>query len=157
LWSLICKNILSKIFHNYLFAKYKDYKKYFFVIGMGKIGVKDLNFTSDIDLIIFFDSKNSPYELYEFNKSIKTLIGDISNISPTFFHKIDLRLRPDLGNSFIVTDMEDAIDYYSSYRTQLGETRFHRSCFLCGDIVFILILYHRLVVFFFEDHLTIMQ
>ena len=26
---------------------------------------------------------------------IKALIGNISNISPTFFHKIDLRLRPD--------------------------------------------------------------
>ena len=134
LWSLICKNILSKIFHYYLFAKYKDYKKYFFVIGMGKIGVKDLNFTSDIDLIIFFDSKNSPYELYEFNKSIKTLISDISNISPTFFHKIDLRLRPDLGNSFIVTDMEDAIDYYSSVGRNWERLAFHRSCFLCGDI-----------------------
>ena len=134
LWSLICKNILSKIFHYYLFVKYKDYKKYFFVIGMGKIGVKDLNFTSDIDLIIFFDSKNSPYELYEFNKSIKTLISDISNISPTFFHKIDLRLRPDLGNSFIVTDMEDAIDYYSSVGRNWERLAFHRSCFLCGDI-----------------------
>ena len=133
LWSLICKNILSKIFHNYLSTKYKDYKKYFFVIGMGKIGVKDLNFTSDIDLIIFFDSKNSPYELYEFNKSIKTLIGDISNISPTFFHKIDLRLRPDLGNSFIITDVEDAIDYYSSIGRNWERLAFHRSCFLCGD------------------------
>ena len=134
LWSLICKNILSKIFDNYLSTKYKDYKKYFFVIGMGKIGVKDLNFTSDIDLIIFFDSKNSPYELYEFNKSIKALIGNISNISPTFFHKIDLRLRPDLGNSFIVTDMEDAIDYYSSIGRNWERLAFHRSCFLCGDI-----------------------
>ena len=133
LWSLICKNILSKIFHNYLSTKYIDYKKYFFVIGMGKIGVKDLNFTSDIDLIIFFDSKNSPYELYEFNKSIKTLIGNISNISPTFFHKIDLRLRPDLGNSFIITDVEDAIDYYSSIGRNWERLAFHRSCFLCGD------------------------
>ena len=135
LWSLICKNILSKIFHNYLSTKYKDYKKYFFVIGMGKIGVKDLNFTSDIDLIIFFDSKNSPYELYEFNKSIKTLIGNISNISPTFFHKIDLRLRPDLGNSFIITDVEDAIDYYSSIGRNWERLAFHRSCFLCGDTI----------------------
>ena len=134
LWSLICKNILTKIFHNYLSTKYKDYKKYFFVIGMGKIGVKDLNFTSDIDLIIFFDSKNSPYELFEFNKSIKTLIGNISNISATFFHKIDLRLRPDLGNSLIVTDIENAIDYYSSIGRNWERLAFHRSCFLCGNI-----------------------
>ena len=134
LWSLICKNILSKIFNNHLLPHFKDYKKYFFVIGMGKIGVNDLNFASDIDLIIFFDSKRSPYELSEFNKSIKDLMNKISNPSPNFFHKIDLRLRPDLGNAFIVTDIEDAIDYYSSIGRNWERLAFHRSCFLCGNL-----------------------
>ena len=59
--------------------------------------LKILNFTSDIDLIIFFDSKNSDIELSDFNKLIKKITSDIANISSSFFHKIDLRLRPDLG------------------------------------------------------------
>ena len=81
-------------------------------MGLGKIGVKDLNFTSDIDLIIFFDSKNSDIELSDFNKLIKKITSDITNISPSFFHKIDLRLLPYLGGAQIVTDLESAIDYF---------------------------------------------
>jgi len=42
---------------------------------MGKIGVRDLNFASDIDIIIFYDSKNSPISLQDFNKSIKKTIS----------------------------------------------------------------------------------
>ncbi len=102
---------------------------------MGKIGVKDLNFTSDIDVIIFFDSKNSPYNIHDFNQSVKKLISDLSNISLNFFHKIDLRLRPDLGNSYIVTDIENAIEYYSSVGRNWERLAFHRSQFMGGNIL----------------------
>ena len=135
LWSLICKQILLRIFNSYLSANFTDYKKYYFILGMGKIGVKDLNFTSDIDLIILFDSKNSPISSFEFNKIIKKLISDISNISNTFFHKIDLRLRPDLGSSYLITDLDDAIDYYSSVGRNWERLAFHRSQFIGGNIV----------------------
>ena len=98
LWSLICKNFVTKIFNFYILQSFNPkILENFFILGLGKIGVKDLNFTSDIDLIIFFDSKNSDIELSDFNKLIKKITSDITNISPSFFHKIDLRLRPDLG------------------------------------------------------------
>ena len=135
LWSLICKQILLRIFNSHLSANFTDYKRHYFILGMGKIGVKDLNFTSDIDLIILFDSKNSPISSFEFNKIIKKLISDISNISNTFFHKIDLRLRPDLGNSYLITDLDDAIDYYSSVGRNWERLAFHRSQFIGGSIV----------------------
>jgi glutamate-ammonia-ligase adenylyltransferase len=102
---------------------------------LGKIGVKDLNFTSDIDLIIFFDNKNSAIEISDFNKIIKKILSDITNISPSFFHKIDLRLRPDLGGAQIVTDLESAIDYYSSVGRNWERLAYHRSNFLCGNIL----------------------
>ena len=101
---------------------------------MGKIGVRDLNFASDIDVIIFYDSKNSPISLQDFNKSIKKTISDISNISESFFHKIDLRLRPDFGDSLIISDMDQAINYYTSVGRNWERLAFHRSSFLCGDI-----------------------
>ena len=134
LWSLICKQILLRIFNSYLSSNFNNFKKNYFILGMGKIGVKDLNFTSDIDLIIFFDSKNSPISLFEFNKVIKKLISDISNVSNTFFHKIDLRLRPDLGNSYLITDLDSAIDYYSSVGRNWERLAFHRSQFIGGSI-----------------------
>ena len=112
LWSILCKKILIKLFNNFLSAhSSSNYRNSYFVLGLGKIGVSDLNFASDIDLIIFFDSKKSPTSIGEFNQLVKKFISEISDISDKFFHKIDLRLRPDLGNSFIVTDIEDSINY----------------------------------------------
>ena len=136
LWSLICKNFVTKIFNFYILRSF-DHKilKNFFILGLGKIGVKDLNFTSDIDLIIFFDSKNSDIELSDFNKLIKKIITDIANISPSFFHKIDLRLRPDLGGAQIVTDLDSAIDYYSSVGRNWERLAYHRPNFICGNIL----------------------
>ena len=135
IWSLICKALLLKIFDQYLLIDYPLYKKFIFIVGMGKIGVKDLNFTSDIDIIIFFDSKNSSYDSHDLNQSIRKMISEISNISPHFFHKIDLRLRPDLGNSHLITDIENAIDYYSSGGRNWERLAFHRSQFIGGNIL----------------------
>ena len=135
LWSILCKNILSKIININLYRSFNSsLKKYYFILGMGKIGVRDLNFASDIDIIIFYDSKNSPISLQDFNKSIKKTISDISNISESFFHKIDLRLRPDFGDSLIISDMDQAINYYTSVGRNWERLAFHRSSFLCGDI-----------------------
>ncbi len=135
LWSVLCKNILSKIINFNLYRSFNNsVKKYYFILGMGKIGVRDLNFASDIDIIIFYDSKNSPISLQDFNKSIKKTISDISNISESFFHKIDLRLRPDFGDSLIISDMDQAINYYTSVGRNWERLAFHRSSFLCGDI-----------------------
>ncbi|MDB0031948.1 nucleotidyltransferase domain-containing protein [Alphaproteobacteria bacterium] len=136
LWSLICKNFVTKIFYFYILQSFdRKILKNFFILGLGKIGVKDLNFTSDIDLIIFFDNKNSAIEISDFNKIIKKILSDITNISPSFFHKIDLRLRPDLGGAQIVTDLESAIDYYSSVGRNWERLAYHRSNFLCGNIL----------------------
>jgi len=135
LWSILCKNILSKIINTNLYRSFNNsLKKYYFILGMGKIGVRDLNFASDIDIIIFYDSKNSPISLQDFNKSIKKTISDISNISESFFHKIDLRLRPDFGDSLIISDIDQAINYYTSVGRNWERLAFHRSSFLCGDI-----------------------
>ena len=134
-WSLICKSLLLKLFNQYLVDDFPLYKKFTFIIGMGKIGVKDLNFTSDIDIIIFFDSKNSPYSSHDFNQSVRKMISEISNISLNFFHKIDLRLRPDLGNSYLITDIENAIEYYSSVGRNWERLAFHRSQFIGGNIL----------------------
>ena len=60
LWSILCKNILSKIININLYRSFNNsLKKYYFILGMGKIGVRDLNFASDIDIIIELLKKNN--------------------------------------------------------------------------------------------------
>ena len=74
-------------------------------------------------------------KLIQNNKLIKKITSDITNISPSFFHKIDLRLRPDLGGANIVTDLDSAIDYYSSVGRNWERLAYHRSNFICGNIL----------------------
>ena len=132
LWSLLMRKYLGKIFHHYLSLEYKHYRKNFFILSLGKLGVSDLNYSSDIDLIIFFKS-NDETSFNSFNKTIKKILSNISNISVSYFHKIDLRLRPDFGTDSIISDIDNSIEYYSSVGRNWERLAFHRSSFLSGN------------------------
>ncbi|MDC0861118.1 hypothetical protein OAQ08_00785 [Alphaproteobacteria bacterium] len=137
LWSIIMRKYLTKIFHHYLSLEDLSYRKNFFILSLGKLGVSDLNYSSDIDLIIFFKS-NDVITFQKFNKSIKNILSKISNVSVSFFHKIDMRLRPDFGADSIISDIESSIEYYSSIGRNWERLAFHRSSFLCGNYILFL-------------------
>ncbi|MDB9825142.1 hypothetical protein OAC15_03440 [Alphaproteobacteria bacterium] len=126
------RKYLGKIFHHYLSLEYKNYRKNFFILSLGKLGVSDLNYSSDIDLIIFFKS-NDETSFNSFNKTIKKILSNISNISVSYFHKIDLRLRPDFGTDSIISDIDNSIEYYSSVGRNWERLAFYRSSFLSGN------------------------
>ena len=132
LWSILMRKYLSKIFHHYLSLENRNYRKNFFILSLGKLGVSDLNYSSDIDLIIFFKANND-ITFQNFNKIIKNILSTISNVSITFFHKIDMRLRPDFGADSIISDLDSSIEYYSSIGRNWERLAFHRSSFLCGN------------------------
>jgi len=83
----------------------------FAVIGMGKLGGRDLNFSSDIDLLYVYDATNgrtgkdglSTYEYYpKLARAITDLISRLTPDGQVF--RVDLRLRPegragDIANS----------------------------------------------------------
>ena len=83
----------------------------FAVIGMGKLGGRDLNFSSDIDLLYVYDATDgrtekdgtSTYEYYpKLARAITDLIGRLTPDGQVF--RVDLRLRPegragDIANS----------------------------------------------------------
>ena len=83
----------------------------FAIIGMGKLGGRELNFSSDIDLLYVYDATNgktkndglSTYEYYpKLARAITHLIGQITPNGQVF--RVDLRLRPagragDIANS----------------------------------------------------------
>lgn len=83
----------------------------FAVIGMGKLGGRDLNFSSDIDLLYVYDAtdgrtekdRTSTYEYYpKLARAITDLISRLTPDGQVF--RVDLRLRPegragDIANS----------------------------------------------------------
>jgi len=87
------------------------------ILGMGKLAGKDLNFSSDIDLIYFYTNTNNSNKLkhiyINFFETLTSVINDITEDG--FVFRVDLRLRPDGINGPIAMDIENAIFYYENF------------------------------------------
>ena len=97
----------------------------FVILGMGKLGGRELNFSSDIDVIFLYESdegesaggrkgKTDPRSFFaEVGKKIIRAMGEVSEDG--FVFRIDLRLRP-MGNSGpLVQSVNSSMLYYESW------------------------------------------
>ena len=89
-----------------------------FILGLGKLGGLDLNFSSDVDLIAYYDTDILPVpknigQNYAINKVLKTM-GQIlkPRNSPDFVWRVDWRLRPEASASQLSMSTEMAQDFY---------------------------------------------
>ncbi|MBY6047170.1 bifunctional [glutamate--ammonia ligase]-adenylyl-L-tyrosine phosphorylase/[glutamate--ammonia-ligase] adenylyltransferase [Vannielia litorea] len=95
-----------------------------FVLAMGKMGAHELNYSSDIDLIVLFDQDRWPErDFHELRTSLvratreaAKLLSD--NTAEGYVFRTDLRLRPDPSVTPVCLSMEAAERYYES----LGRT-----------------------------------
>ncbi|QQS35085.1 MAG: hypothetical protein IPM56_12575 [Ignavibacteriales bacterium] len=97
----------------------KNLKSSYCILSLGKLGGRELNYSSDIDLIIFYDnnqqlSDTKTYE--EFLTEVTHLfIESISSHSADgFLYRVDFRLRPDGKNSPLCRSFNEYINYYES-------------------------------------------
>ncbi len=102
-----------------------------FALAMGKMGAFELNYSSDIDLIILFDEYRHPPENWgelraAFIRITKRLIKLLSeNTHQGYVFRTDLRLRPDASVTPVCIATEPAERYYES----LGRT-WERAAFI---------------------------
>ncbi|MCF6272566.1 MAG: glutamine-synthetase adenylyltransferase [Rhodobacteraceae bacterium] len=102
-----------------------------FALAMGKMGAYELNYSSDIDLIILFDETRHPPEEWgelraTFIRITKRLIKLLSeNTAEGYVFRTDLRLRPDASVTPVCIATEPAERYYES----LGRT-WERAAFI---------------------------
>ena len=89
-----------------------------FILGLGKLGGLDLNFSSDVDLIAYYDPDTLPVpkhvgQSYVVNKVLKRM-GQIlkPRSSPDFIWRVDWRLRPEASASQLSMSTEMAQDFY---------------------------------------------
>ncbi|PCI46682.1 MAG: bifunctional [glutamate--ammonia ligase]-adenylyl-L-tyrosine phosphorylase/[glutamate--ammonia-ligase] adenylyltransferase [Alphaproteobacteria bacterium] len=90
------------------------------VLAMGKMGGYELNYSSDIDLIILYDSdivqytgRNTAQDM--FIKLTRKLVKIMQErTADGYVFRTDLRLRPDPGATAIALSMEGAEIYYQS-------------------------------------------
>ena len=110
------------------------------VLGMGKIGGLELNYSSDIDLILFYDGSkiktNKPEKIQEnFNKLAKGLVKIMSEVtSDGYVFRIDLRLRPDPSSTSPIVSVTTAGIYYENLGQNWERAALIKARPIAGDI-----------------------
>jgi len=95
-----------------------------FVLAMGKMGARELNYSSDIDLIVLFDESRHDPDAYGelrrgFIRVTQKLVRLLSEVTGDgYVFRTDLRLRPDPSVTPVCIATEPAEQYYES----LGRT-----------------------------------
>ncbi|MCC2111273.1 MAG: bifunctional [glutamine synthetase] adenylyltransferase/[glutamine synthetase]-adenylyl-L-tyrosine phosphorylase, partial [Hyphomicrobiales bacterium] len=90
------------------------------VLAMGKHGAAELNFSSDIDLIIFYDAAIAPLAEGQepstfFVRFVKRLVKIMQERTEHgYVFRVDLRLRPDPGATAVAINLAAAITYYEA-------------------------------------------
>ncbi len=108
------------------------------IIALGKLGGKELNYSSDVDLIIFYDINtvypNNKYyneilteAIHLFIESSTTLTGE------GYIYRIDFRLRPDGRNSPLCGSLNDYLAYYESRGEDWERQMLIKAGYITGD------------------------
>lgn len=90
------------------------------LLGMGKLGAHELNFSSDIDLVVFFDPEApaivDPLDATElFARLTRRLVRILQDRTEHgYVFRTDLRLRPDPGSTPLAIPVEAALRYYEA-------------------------------------------
>lgn len=88
------------------------------ILGMGKLGAGELNYSSDIDLIVFIDEMsphigNLSESIDVFSKMVRRLIRIIQErTAEGYVFRLDFRLRPDPSSTPLALPVRTALRYY---------------------------------------------
>jgi glutamate-ammonia-ligase adenylyltransferase len=110
------------------------------ILAMGKQGAYELNYSSDIDLIVFFDRRRArlaePQEDVDlFVRLTKRLVRIISETTADgYVFRMDLRLRPDPGATPIAIPLEAAFGYYESMGQNWERAAYVKARAAAGDL-----------------------
>ena len=113
----------------------------FAIIGMGKLGGYELNFSSDIDLIFVYSddaktdtgNENSEY----FARLCEFIIKAMSEITPEgYVFRVDIRLRPESSAGVIIRSMESYESYYEGWGDLWERQALIKARSVAGDMAF---------------------
>ncbi|WP_112322663.1 bifunctional [glutamine synthetase] adenylyltransferase/[glutamine synthetase]-adenylyl-L-tyrosine phosphorylase [Oceanibium sediminis] len=110
-----------------------------FIIAMGKLGARELNYSSDIDLIVLFDESLYPAEDYpdvrkQFIRITQGLVKLMAaETGEGYVFRTDLRLRPDPSSTPVCIGMGAAERYYEAQGRTWERAAFIRARIVAGD------------------------
>jgi [glutamine synthetase] adenylyltransferase / [glutamine synthetase]-adenylyl-L-tyrosine phosphorylase len=119
----VCLQAVYSVAFEKMCREFKTTGVQFAVIGMGKLGGQELNYSSDVDVIFVYDEEGQltpALSRHDFcrklGEEIVREVGSKSNEGTIF--RIDLRLRPEGSSGPLVRSLEGCESYYAEW----GET-----------------------------------
>ncbi len=112
----------------------------FVALALGKLGSRELNYSSDIDPILLFDPRTLPHRPREEPEEAAVRIGKRvvellqARDGDGYVLRVDLRLRPSPEVTPIVLPVEGAIAYYESQALTWERAAFIRARAAAGDL-----------------------
>lgn len=109
------------------------------VLGLGKLGARELNYSSDIDIIIFYDDSMvrsaKPFDIPRtFVRMARELVRILDErTADGYVFRTDLRLRPDPGATPLAVSLSAAESYYASVGQNWERAAMIRARPIAGD------------------------
>ncbi|WP_417789792.1 bifunctional [glutamine synthetase] adenylyltransferase/[glutamine synthetase]-adenylyl-L-tyrosine phosphorylase [Terasakiella pusilla] len=112
----------------------------FIILGMGKLGGRELNYSSDVDIIVLYDAEiidtDDPWDL---QKNMVRLTKQLVQIMDArtadgYVFRTDLRLRPDPGSTPLAISVLGAETYYESIGQNWERAAMIKARPVAGDI-----------------------
>ncbi len=111
------------------------------ILGMGKFGADELNYSSDIDVILFFEEQSAIQLLGDDPVTLLVRMGKHlvklmqERTSDGYVFRTDLRLRPDPSSTPIVIPVEAALNYYEGQGQNWERAAMIKATPVAGDLV----------------------
>ena len=82
----------------------------FVVLGMGKLGGRELNLSSDVDLIYIYRDKGDPDPFFKLGERATRTLSAVTEDG--FLYRVDLGLRPGGSKSSVSVPIDGAVEHY---------------------------------------------
>ncbi len=110
------------------------------VLGLGKLGAGELNYSSDVDLVLFFDPDIAPLKpgleptpfFSKLAQGVAKLLQE--RTADGYVHRVDYRLRPDPGSTPPALSVASAFIYYETLGQNWERAAFIKARPVAGDL-----------------------
>jgi len=147
-----CVNQVYRFALDQLAKKWGSPKTGFGVLAMGKFGGKELNYSSDIDVIFLYHEEgflNPRFSYHEFFSRLAGKIVEVFAAKGKQLFRIDLRLRPEGGSGPLVRSLASVENYYAGYGETWERMALLKARGICGNEELFYEFEHRLQPFIF--------
>lgn len=103
----------------------------FAVIGVGKLGGEELNFSSDIDIIYIFSDEAFADRCVRLARRVTEILTEPT--SEGMFYRVDLRLRPEGSRGAIALPLHTLRTYYDSWGETFERLALTKARVVAGD------------------------